>query len=249
MRRAPSTGAAATAFEIVVSDEMHLATATSLADLAGFFVRLSRVRDLLCLENPSSALGLELALETAPGELSDGVSRGLSVFLDLPRLHPHPDLLAGALPNPTHKNSLMTGIRTRGESFVTLAHLNASGSLEVLYPLPVELAQEGAEGFFDARGRAEGGTWLRLPPALDPTICWPQIGEPPGLANLWAFATDDEALAREVRAYLAERSEDPDGAFDTARMALLELREACARAARERGADWDVSLQNYILEN
>ncbi|MEN8158936.1 MAG: DUF4384 domain-containing protein, partial [Myxococcota bacterium] len=208
-----------------LGDEAGLADAAAL-----LFTRWAAAAELLSLDNPSSAIQLELALASNVGKPPGaGDERGIVVVADgaAPVLRIRK---AGEPRRPT--NSLHLRVRSNTDCFLTVVDVDAEGGVYQLFPNPIS-EQKG----FHPKGRIAADRDVLIPDSLEPgnrAGFYLDYSPPVGTDTVRAFCAADETIANELRGTLASLSGEPESRAATSqvRSALVgDLRTSLARTS------------------
>jgi hypothetical protein len=209
---------------------LPLGDEAALADSAALlFTRWAAAAELLSLDNPSSAIQLELALASTPAKPPGaGDERGIVVVADgtAPVLRIRK---AGEPRRPT--NSLHLRVRSSADCFLTIVDVDAEGGVYQLFPNPIS-DQKG----FHPKGRIQADQDVLVPDSLEPgngAGFYLDYSPPVGTDTVRAFCAADEAVAKELRATLASLGDEPGtrAAGSRVRSALGGLRSSLARTS------------------
>lgn len=202
---------------------------TALAgQLSRLLSRSARSAELLALDNPSSAIRLEVrvAHPALPEERKLG-RRGVQVQAN-PR---PPEYRVRRQGDPRlPMNSLQLEIRASTEVYLTIADVDAEGKVNLLFPNQVQNEQ------FYPLGLIPGGEMVRIPDSLDlgnrAAFNW-DLSPPPGVDTIRVFASKSRETAQLIRDLIREAG-SADRPAETPAATLRALQERLAETAATR---------------
>jgi hypothetical protein len=158
--------------------------------------------ELMSLDNPSTAIGLEARLVSASGgggvrERSLGADRGIQV---VPTVRDTEYWIRREGDPRSPRNSLMLEIRVDSDCYLTIVDVDSQGGVNLLFP------NDYQNPGFHPRGKVRGGQVVRIPDSLsEPNsagFCW-DLFPPGGLDTIRVFATRDIETATMIRQFAA----------------------------------------------
>jgi hypothetical protein len=205
-------------------------TATLVGELSRLFSRSARSAELLALDNPSSAIQLEVRVPSPspPPERHLG-GRGVQVQANT-RLPEYRVRREGDPRLP--KNSLQLEIRASTAVYLTIADVDAVGKVNLLFPNPVQNDE------FYPLGLIPGGETVRIPDSLAPgnraAFNW-DLSPPAGADTIRVFASKSRETAQLIRD-LIEQAGASSGSrpAETPTASLRALQEKLAETAATR---------------
>ncbi len=163
------------------------------AKIADLLTRSASASALLTLDNPASALQLDVRVAPAG---PNGTTRGVMVVAaaDTPAYR----IRRGDEPRSA-ETSLMLDLMVSRDSFVTVVDVDTEGGINILFP-----NASTKEGFYP-EGKLPGGRVIRLPDSLRSAnragFFW-DYQPPAGLDTLRVFAMSERESALRLRAYI-----------------------------------------------
>jgi microcompartment protein CcmK/EutM len=167
---------------------------STAAKIASELKRSANAAALLSLDNPASALQLDVRIVPAG---AGGTTRGVKVVAAAETAAYR--IRRRGEPRSA-ESSLMLEIQVSQASYVTVVAVDTEGGINILFP-----NASMKEGFYP-QGRIPGGQAIRLPDSLQAPnqagFFW-DFGPPAGLDTVRVFAMADQESARTLREYLA----------------------------------------------
>jgi hypothetical protein len=161
-------------------------------ELARLLKREVAAADLMALDNPASAMRLDLAVVRSGerGLTIVAADAGAATFRIRPPGEPR-----------TSQNSLQLRVETSDDCYLTIAHLDAEGVLQVLFPNAISEQRD-----FLPRGRIAAGTSVLIPDSLGDANRAGfhfDYAAPAGIDTVRAFCSASIATASQMRSELA----------------------------------------------
>jgi len=173
----------------------------SIADkIAGVLTRFAGATALLSLDNPASALQLDVRLVS-------GEAGGTTRAIDVTAASSAPAYRIRRSGDPrSPENSLMLEVQASQDSYVTVVDVDTEGGINILFP------NAAMKEDFHPDGLIQGGRPIRLPDSLDTHnragFFW-DYQPPAGLDTLRVFAMTDLETARKLRVFIERMKPAP----------------------------------------